>query len=308
MVEVADALMPTSDDKRNHNDKQFPPFRLGYVTDVEGNLEYFKSFVERSGVLHLAAEDGVTGEVQLELREPDSNYFVYGGDVVDKGFGDIRVARALVSLKRRHPDRVFLLVGNRDLNKLRFAAELSQDDIVARTIDDIPRPHWDPSAPTLRQYLEEKLLETHDDINGEEDRRNPRTIADVNTRANRLHYMLRHTLGSPNTFEFRRRELEILCQTPDVSDDDVVDSFLHEISDGDGGSLLQYLHHAQVAVAIGNTLFLHGAVDANTMKFVPSQDSKFENPPRKPAPGKVCEDLHEWIDELNVFLKVGLED
>jgi hypothetical protein len=73
---------------------------------------------------------------------------VFGGDAVDKGPGDIRLCRQLVSLKRRHPERVFLLVGNRDLNKLRYAAELSAEDM-ARPASEIPRPHWDPKAPSL---------------------------------------------------------------------------------------------------------------------------------------------------------------
>ena len=54
-----------------------------------------------------------------ELVLAEGAYFVFGGDVVDKGPGDIRLCRQLVALKRRHPDRVFLVVGNRDLNKVR---------------------------------------------------------------------------------------------------------------------------------------------------------------------------------------------
>ena len=44
-----------------------------------------------------------------------------GGDLFDHKCGDLRNARALLDFKRRHPDRVHLLAGNRDLNKLRFA-------------------------------------------------------------------------------------------------------------------------------------------------------------------------------------------
>jgi hypothetical protein len=86
------------------------PFRLAYVTDVEGNIDYFQRFV------NLATTLSYNGDGELVLA--DGAYFIFGGDVVDKGLGDERLCRQLVSLKRKHPDRVFMLVGNRDLNKV----------------------------------------------------------------------------------------------------------------------------------------------------------------------------------------------
>tara|TARA_B100000795_G_scaffold180675_1_gene136847 strand:- start:288 stop:506 length:219 start_codon:yes stop_codon:yes gene_type:complete len=38
--------------------------------------------------------------------------------------GSIRVVNTLVKLKRKYPNRVVLLLGNRDLNKLRLSSEL----------------------------------------------------------------------------------------------------------------------------------------------------------------------------------------
>jgi hypothetical protein len=51
--------------------------------------------------------------------------FVHGGDLFDRGPGDIRLSRLLVDFKQRHPSRVFLLMGNRDINKIRFLAEFA---------------------------------------------------------------------------------------------------------------------------------------------------------------------------------------
>jgi hypothetical protein len=90
--------------------KMKSPFRLAYVTDVEGNIDYFQRFV------NLATTLSYNGDGELVLA--DGAYFIFGGDVVDKGLGDERLCRQLVSLKRKHPDRVFMLVGNRDLNKV----------------------------------------------------------------------------------------------------------------------------------------------------------------------------------------------
>ena len=278
------------------NDDHADPYRyrLGYVTDVEGHLDFFLSFVKRSNVLDVVSNTPL--QLELDLRDDDC-YFVFGGDSVDKAPGDIRLCRALVSLKKRYPDRVFLLVGNRDLNKIRFTAELSEADM-ERDIDDIPSPHWDPSAPTLRTYLEEVATT-----------RGMASAENVNTRVERLRYMLKHTLGCPDTFEFRRQELAILneCEVKDISDEQVCDNFIHEVEHEDG-SLRQYLENANVAAVVGNTLFVHGAVDVNTMQFVPRQDTRFELPKTRAPAGKVCDDLMEWVDSLNEYLRVGLQD
>jgi hypothetical protein len=265
-----------------NNDDCDDKFRIGYLSDIEGHWEYFLECVERSNVLDWEDAYDCTPSVSSSLNEGggkikhvfkrltlhgNNTHFVYGGDTVDKGPGDIRLVRALVSLKRRYPDRVHLLVGNRDLNKLRLPSELSVADM-NRDIDDIPGPFWDPSAKTLKEYLEEIKLHRR---GGETNDAN-----ELNTRAERLRYMLKYTLGCPDTFEFRREEIKILThifgeypprllETHDVipigelgeepssfsvTDDAVVDSFLYEISKD--GSLYQYLKLSQIGAVIGS--------------------------------------------------------
>ena len=87
------------------------------MTDVEGHWEYFQKQVDKSPVLTWA-DDGT-------LTLADNGYVVHGGDAVDKGPGDIRVLRAMINLKERYPDRVVLILGNRDVNKLRIVSELA---------------------------------------------------------------------------------------------------------------------------------------------------------------------------------------
>ena len=170
--------------------------------DVEGNINYFIKHVQHSHVLTIHSWD--TKTLVLALKDEES-YFVYGGDAVDKGPGDIRLVRALVALKRQYPQRVFLLVGNRDLNKLRFVAELSPDDMT-RPLSEILPPHWDPTAPSFLAYLTHKQQQKQHNENPEDNVNinNNTTNMDLqslNTRTNRLQYMLTHTLGCPNTFE-----------------------------------------------------------------------------------------------------------
>ena len=265
-------------------------FKLGYVTDIEGNIEYFKRYVSHSSVL------SYENETCEKLLLKDGCYFVHGGDVVDKGNGDIRLCRQLVDLKKRYPNRVYLLVGNRDLNKLRFSAELSEDDM-KRPLDSIPGPHWDLKAPTVSDYLVQLAKESKAD-----------NTSIVNTRVNRLKYMLKHTLGCPKTFEFRREELSILENDAleNISDEQVLESFVAEVANEDG-SLYQYIQHGNVAVRIGNTLFVHGSVDESNMKYIP-QHIRFENAKKPQAPQKVIENLDDWVKELNNYLKIGLID
>lgn len=156
--------------------------RVGYITDVEGNLDYFTSCVYASDVLDFdstlarlevrrvvcgcGANRPLTPAVSLccvtHTRQLQPNAcFVFGGDCFDKGVGDHLIARMLVDLKVRHPDRVFLLLGNRDLNKMKLTSELHASDIDDRDVDDIPGPYWVPRDHsfhvTLRQFLCKQL-------------------------------------------------------------------------------------------------------------------------------------------------------
>ena len=279
--------MATLTNNNNNNNEQF---RIGYVTDVEGNLDFFQQYVELSNVLKYS------NSTKNKLILKDGCYFVHGGDIVDKGNGDIRLCRQLVDLKKRYPKRVFLLVGNRDLNKFRFSAELSEDDI-ARDVTSIPGPHWDPKAPTIYEYLNEMAKEL-----------NIKNVNELNTKVNRLKYMLKHTLGCPSTFEFRREELSIMQKQSieNITDEDVLKSFIYEITNEEG-SLFQYIRNGTVAARIGNTLFVHGTIDKINMKYVP-QHIKFENAKSPQKPAQIVEDLDEWINELNKYLQEGILD
>ena len=98
-----------------------PATNVAAVSDVEGNWEYFERFVQLSEAVSFAGGEPTwdrDGVVKLELA--DGWHLVHGGDCADKGGpigGTVRVARSLVDLKKRYPDRVTLILGNRDLNK-----------------------------------------------------------------------------------------------------------------------------------------------------------------------------------------------
>lgn len=97
-----------------------PARRLEYLTDVEGDGEKLADFCAKSAFLSLASDGG------LALAEGAT--FVFGGDAIDQAPHGIRVVESLVALKRRHGERVILIAGNRDLNKIRLGTELDSDD------------------------------------------------------------------------------------------------------------------------------------------------------------------------------------
>lgn len=88
---------------------------VSYVTDVEGDWQHWQRFCELSDVLE--------GE-GLSMRVRPGCHLVFGGDSVDKNTGDLRFLRSLLALKQRQPEQVHLVLGNRDINKMRFHAEL----------------------------------------------------------------------------------------------------------------------------------------------------------------------------------------
>ena len=94
--------------------------RVSFVTDLEGDFAYFKKFVDSSQIIRFSS-DG-----KLDFSSNDG-VFVHGGDLFDRGPGDIRLSNLLCSFYDKYPDRVILLLGNRDINKMRFSSELNLD-------------------------------------------------------------------------------------------------------------------------------------------------------------------------------------
>jgi len=111
--------------------------QVAYITDVEGMWQKLESFASGNPGVSL---DG------SGLRVAPGWRLVFGGDAMDRGDGGRRVVRALLEAKRRQPDHVVLLAGNRDINKLRLWRELN-----GRPLPKTPRELASgPRGPLLR--------------------------------------------------------------------------------------------------------------------------------------------------------------
>lgn len=88
---------------------------IAYLTDVEGQWEKLTTFCAGNPLVTLAGD---------RLNLADGAIFVFGGDAIDRGPHGRRIVDCLTRARRRYPDRVVLLAGNRDINKLRLVREL----------------------------------------------------------------------------------------------------------------------------------------------------------------------------------------
>ena len=173
------------------------PQNVCYCTDVEGNYEYWNRYIALSKAL---TRDSSTNRLVLT-----NNYkFVYGGDVCDRGSGDLRFLDDLNNLYDDYPGRVHFILGNRDVNKMRVPIELHSS-----YLEKPGRVYWSPA-------------DSNDDGN----------------RVERMKWILGKTMGSPGGFEYRKEELNILGKSN--SDDDVVQSYIDQCTGADS-PILKYL-------------------------------------------------------------------
>ena len=165
--------------------------RVAYLTDVEGSWDKLFSFVVAAdGVSFDSSGDSFDGDGRIVVD--DGFIFVFGGDAVDRGPWSRKVCRVLLEAKLRQPDRVVLLGGNRDINKLRLPRELE---------GAVPKKA-PPEVMALLAHEKPALLR----------------------------WILSNTMGAQPAFDHRQTELLATGQA--ASDDDVVRSFLTDLLPG----------------------------------------------------------------------------
>lgn len=260
---------------------------ITYITDVEGNLDYFRSVVRNSKSVFFADKE----ETVLDLK--DGGSLVFGGDSGDKGVGSIRIVQQLVDLKKRYPDRVVFILGNRDVNKLRWSSELTSLEM--SDLDGVPGPSWVPADKRIspKEFLTRLLKQTKPELE------HP-TAADylgVNTVANRIRWMLKDTMGSEGDFDRRRAEVAALSgrEPAAVTDEEVVDSFCSSIAEN--APLREFLFMGQLAHIANGTLFVHGGLTVENLGYVPEVNES------EPEP-----DMRVWAGKLNDWLQRQLAE
>jgi hypothetical protein len=300
--------------------EQHETVSLSFITDIEGDKAYLDRYVETSKVLKFIDRtptplfsffrNSNNNSSQLPYPFPydrcidfmdDNSILLFGGDLWDKGGFDLYVARQLIDLKRRYPHRVFWVLGNRDINKLRMMQELGlpplEDDDQVQV----------PFHPGLTWFKGSGRV---GDPKGEL----PSMIP-----GERLAWMLGSTMGSPDAFEHRRQELaweaKFVNNVPlsdiNISDDDVVRSY--QESCHPCGELGLFLSNGFLSAQIGPVLFVHGSLPLTpeVMELAKKAsksvwDDLYWAMPwiseNKSAPNDTnVTTINEWLDALNQF-------
>jgi hypothetical protein len=252
-----------------------PITKCSFCSDVEGNLDHFERYIQHSTVLTWTDHDRKC----LEFQDDDT-MFVYGGDSQDKGIGDIRFVKMLLDLKTRYPERVQMIIGNRDGNKIRLCSELTPECIEDKNVlIDKEYPYWE--SESNRKNTPQVFL----DQNGF-----------TNTAPNRLKWILKHSMGAEGAFDRRRNELSIIgnCEKEAITEDAVVQSYRDECDpQSPDNFMLQYLRAAKIAYVFGATIFVHGALNAQNIGTVPGKEN-------------VETHLPTWVDSLNKWAQKEL--
>ena len=143
---------------------------VAYISDIEGNFAAWQNYITHSAVVyhedssassrhHQIAGAHHTNEFDQKINSTahstltlrDNCHFVFGGDVCDRGNGDIRILQDLIHLKQRYPDRVHFIMGNRDVNKMRLPFALHPKVIATK-----PKAYWTPNTGDEGYELNDK--------------------------------------------------------------------------------------------------------------------------------------------------------
>ena len=77
-------------------------YKIEYMTDLEGNWEYFKRLVNESKIIKFKDKDQPLTGLNWEEKYTKNGYFVHGGDVCDQGVGDMRIVWILLDFQKEN--------------------------------------------------------------------------------------------------------------------------------------------------------------------------------------------------------------
>lgn len=185
--------------------------KISLMSDVEGDLDYFDNFVQNSTIIQWSNDK----KTSLSFRPGcDDCHFVLAGDTQDIGIGDIRFVRLLLNFEDEYKERVHLIIGNRDCNKLRLLPELrsveqwNEGDTLLFE-DGFPFWNTPDQKKSLNHWTETIEGKTQEQLLSKESFAS-KTL--TNKKKTYLQWAFNNTFGMPDSFENRRKELKIMAQ------------------------------------------------------------------------------------------------
>lgn len=264
-----------------------------YITDTEGHYPSFINSIKKSDIVTFNEEGSL--DFHASVQDP---YFIFGGDLTDRGVSDTKLTKMLLDFKLRHQDRVILLVGNREASKTRFYIELNPKYIRERLLKG-SAPFWLLSNPHQLpiDYVKKHMQSQQNDLFAIEQYIESLTIEECQLIY--LKWMLEQNLGCPHTFDYHKLHLasEINCDLNEVTDYMVLQSILELNSPS--GLMGEYIKQTQIAAIIPGTgiLAVHGALTPENIGRLPTME----------LADSIITDLHSWIHQFNEWYKLEVD-
>ncbi len=228
----------SSNIKTNQQLEMSYPF--SFVTDLEGNIKGLLNNLKEKG---LKLENG-----RLHFTHNQAELFI-GGDLSDRGSDSIKIRRLIGDLKKRHPDRVHIIWGNRDINKLGFHGLL----------------------PSLDGFLHEEYKEW---LSKGETRLSHTELEKRNTPENKLEWFF-NEIGCNQCLEFHQKELSELKGRP-ISIREAAEDYIQSLHPKEG-EFFKFLEMGQFIATKGRTIMTHGQITKENFGFVPDSSTRYEN-------------------------------
>ena len=251
----------------------FSQTSVGVLGDIEGNFKRFQDFIDNSETLY------INNSGQVDLFPGKS--FVFLGDAIDRGDGSIRFIEAMNSLKAKYPDRVKIILGNRDLNKLKIYHFLSS----------LEKGIFLPSEIYIYEYLLQ-------DLHGISDSTKPshENIIKILTEKSKPYERLKSILkgfNAKSAFDYHKQELKLLNKQKQVSNSYVYDDYMKSLEPN--GRLKRFINNGELITSIDGNLFTHGAITELNHGIVPGLKKRISN-------------TKEWIESLNKWFKDSVSE
>jgi len=269
---------------------------LIFLSDLEGNGEKWDTFIKSSGCFQGYSPpinknlNGFKNVQQMRSRQSlklnNNCSFFFLGDAVDKGNDTIRILRDLVYLKEVYINDVFLVPGNREINKLRWLQEFSKDGKI------VPDNFY---KFTMSKFpiQEAKGLIASKNFNG------------------LFNKYFGGTFGAPKAMEFRSQELGLdnLRQSnynqwittilKSLRED--VETYKNNTGGPSRGLLRRYLELSSMVVRYNDLLLSHGYIGPDSLGKVPLNNGRYNS-----YDINTLRDIDNWIRALNKFKKDNL--
>lgn len=268
-----------------------------HITDCEGHYGSFSQSIMRSNIVEFDSKGHLN--FQPSAINP---FFIYGGDVTDRGIGDMKLIDRLVTFKKRYPSRVFLLVGNRDASKTRFYTELHPQHIRQRLLEGVA-PYWLQSGP---HSIPIDYVKKHMQANGKNAEINGdikqyiHALSDEQCQLIYIRWMLEQNLGCTHTFSYHAQELaeQTGQEIAAISESMVLKSIIRMASPA--GLVGKYLELAQVGVVIPHTgiLAVHGGLSTVNIGRIPGMQCTDEP----------ISDARVWMSQFNHWYRKQVQN